>query len=112
MRYPCPACGFEVFDDAPGSYDLYPVCGWEDDGVQLRFPGMRGGANCDSLFEHQQKWLPALPPSVKDTKGYRRDKQWRPLTPTECQDSEVMPQSGREYFDSIEAEEPRYYWRA
>jgi hypothetical protein len=45
ISYPCPACGFEVFDDAPGSYDLCPVCDWEDDGVQLRYPSMRGGAN-------------------------------------------------------------------
>jgi len=112
MPYPCPACGFEVFDDAPGSYDLCPICNWEDDGVQLRFPGMRGGANGDSLFEHQQKWLAALPLSMKESKGYRREEQWRPLTPAECQNMEGMPQSGREYFDSIDAVEPKYYWRA
>jgi hypothetical protein len=73
---------------------------------------MRGGANGDSLFERQQKWLAALPPSMKEAKGYRRDERWRPLTPAEAQVSEGMPQSGREYFDSIDAEEPMYYWRA
>ena len=73
---------------------------------------MRGGANGDSLFEHQQKWLAALPLSMKESKGYRREEQWRPLTPAECQNMEGMPQSGREYFDSIDAVEPKYYWRA
>jgi hypothetical protein len=111
MSYPCPACGFEVFDDLPGSYDLCPICDWEDDGVQLRFPSMRGGANGESLFEYQQKVLKTFFLSVKEVKGYRRDEQWRPLTPADCQDTEGMPQSGRAYFDSIDAEEPRYYWR-
>jgi hypothetical protein len=73
---------------------------------------MRGGANGDSLFEHQQKWIKALPLSVKEAKGYRRDEWWRPLTPAECREMEGMPQSGREYFDRIDAEEPKYYWRA
>jgi hypothetical protein len=57
MLYPCPVCGFEVFPDPPGSYDFYPICGWEDDEVQLRFPAMRGGANKASLFECQQHLL-------------------------------------------------------
>ena len=26
-------------------YDICPVCGWEADRVQERFPGMEGGAN-------------------------------------------------------------------
>ena len=73
---------------------------------------MGGGANGDSLFEHQQRWLKSLPLSVMEAKGYRRDKQWRPLTLAECQDVEAMPESGREYFDSIDIEEPKYYWRA
>ncbi|MBD3884458.1 hydrolase [Phormidium tenue FACHB-886] len=111
MEYPCSACGFEVFDEPPGSYNLCPVCDWDDDGVQLRYPAMRGGANRESLFEYQQKWLKILPPSVKEAKGYRRDEQWRPLALAECEIIDEMPQSGHEYFDSIDAEEPKYYWR-
>jgi len=112
MMYPCPACGFEVFDQVPGSYELSPVCDWEDDGVQLRFPLMRGGANPECLAEYQQKLLESLPLSLKETKGFNRDSQWRPLTAEDCRNTEGMPQSGREYFDSIDAEEARYYWRA
>ena len=101
-----------TFDEPPGSYNLCAVCDWEDDGVQLRFPLMRGGANDESLFEYQQKILKTLPSVVKAAKGYRRDDQWRPLRPADCRDGEGMPQSGREYFDSIDAEEPGYYWRS
>jgi hypothetical protein len=62
-----------------------------------------------SLFEYQQKVLKTLPLSVREVKGYGRDAQWRPLTPDDGHDIEGMPQSGREYFDSIDV---RYYWRA
>ncbi|MBD2461474.1 hypothetical protein H6G89_10475 [Oscillatoria sp. FACHB-1407] len=112
MEYPCPACGFMTFDEPSGSYNLCAVCNWEDDGVQLRFPTMRGGANGENLFEYQQEVLKNLPLSVKEAKGYRRDEQWCPITLDNCQNAEGMPQSGCEYFDSIDAEEPKYYWRA
>jgi anaerobic ribonucleoside-triphosphate reductase len=30
-RWPCPCCGYQVFTGPPGSYEICPVCGWEDD---------------------------------------------------------------------------------
>lgn len=52
-RYPCPCCGHRVLDAMPGSYEICPVCFWEDDGVQFRWPTMDGGANKVSLIEAQ-----------------------------------------------------------
>src|SRR5436190_23116503 len=43
--YPCPVCGYLVFDEPPGSYAICPICFWEDDAIQLGFPLMGGGAN-------------------------------------------------------------------
>jgi hypothetical protein len=43
-----------VFDDEPGSYDICPVCFWEDDIVQLRWPNFSGGANRPSLIDAQK----------------------------------------------------------
>lgn len=40
--WPCPACGFLVFDQ-PAAWQICPVCNWEDDEVQLRHPTMAGG---------------------------------------------------------------------
>ena len=51
--FPCPCCGYEVFSEPPGSYEICPICYWEDDIVQLAFPEMAGGANCCSLIEGQ-----------------------------------------------------------
>lgn len=47
----CPVCLNKVFDfkDFPGSYDICPFCGWEDDDTQYINPEFEGGANDVSL---------------------------------------------------------------
>src|SRR5476649_2254080 len=55
MSYPCPCCGHVVFREPPGSYDICPVCFWEDDVAQLRWPDI-GGANMP-LIESQRHAL-------------------------------------------------------
>lgn len=52
--YPCPCCGHLTFDEPPGSHAICPICLWEDDAVQLRWPDYPGGANMPSLIEAQQ----------------------------------------------------------
>ena len=56
-EYPCPCCGYLVFKEEPGSYDICPICFWEDDLVQLRFPFEGGGANRASLVDAQKNFL-------------------------------------------------------
>jgi hypothetical protein len=53
---PCPCCGYLVFDEPPGSYAICPICFWEDDHVQLRFPTLEGGANKLSLIRSQKNF--------------------------------------------------------
>ncbi|MFI1469555.1 CPCC family cysteine-rich protein [Streptomyces wuyuanensis] len=52
--YPCPCCGHGLPPAMPGSYEICPVCLWEDDGVQFRRPTTAGGANKLSLTETQR----------------------------------------------------------
>lgn len=52
--YPCPVCGYLTFAEPPGSYEICPVCGWEDDALQLEFATtLAGGANSLTLFEQR-----------------------------------------------------------
>ena len=51
----CPVCGKYYFSE-PGSYEICPVCGWEDDSSQKQYPDMEGGANKDSLNEARRKY--------------------------------------------------------
>jgi len=54
MAHPCPCCGHLTFNQPHGSYDLCPVCFWEDDAYQLRYPELLGRANGITLVEAQQ----------------------------------------------------------
>lgn len=43
--YPCPLFGFLIFDKLPASNVICPICGCEDDPVQLKYPALRIGSN-------------------------------------------------------------------
>jgi len=47
--YPCPCCGYVVFDEPPGSYAIRPICFWEDDLAQLRIFFIRGSLRFASV---------------------------------------------------------------
>lgn len=48
----CLCCGCRTLSEAPpGTYEICPVCFWEDDPVQAKDPTYRGGANEVSLVE-------------------------------------------------------------
>ena len=49
-RYRCPCCDNFTLDEKPtGSYDICPICFWEDDPVQYHDPDFDGAANEMSL---------------------------------------------------------------
>jgi hypothetical protein len=82
----CPCCGYIVFDEPPGSYAICPICFWEDDEVQLRFPTLEGGANQPSLIEAQKNFRKCgaceqrFTSNVRKPKrDERRDIEWRPV---------------------------------
>jgi hypothetical protein len=52
-KAPCPCCGRLTLDSGPNDYELCPVCFWEDDGIQLRWPTYARGANGISLVKAQ-----------------------------------------------------------
>ncbi|HVS93719.1 MAG TPA: CPCC family cysteine-rich protein [Mucilaginibacter sp.] len=49
-KYRCICCGFFTLEEpTDNSFQLCPVCFWEDDGVQSDDPDYEGGANEVSL---------------------------------------------------------------
>jgi hypothetical protein len=82
--YTCPCCGYRVFEQAPGSYDICHVCFWEDDPAQLLDPWYAGGANAPSLAEAQvnnQRIGACNPRCIELVDGAqlgdKRDSEWR-----------------------------------
>ncbi|MCQ2081846.1 MAG: acyltransferase family protein [Lachnospiraceae bacterium] len=56
MRRKCPCCGMGRVD----KFEICEVCGWENDPVQAKDPGFRGGANKESLNEYRAKYLEGI----------------------------------------------------
>lgn|SRR5487761_1362742 len=85
-KYPCPCCGYLVFRELPGSYDICPICFWEDDIVQLQDPTFSGGANKPSLIDAQKNYREfgaceeRLKPHARLPRpDEKRDPSWRPF---------------------------------
>jgi hypothetical protein len=58
MKYTCPCCGYKTFDHNPdGSYDICPICFWEDDLIPLTDPNYEYGANGVSLKQAQKNYI-------------------------------------------------------
>ncbi len=55
--YPCPCCGYLTMSDSNrGTFEICPVCFWEDDDVQFTDINYEGGANELSLRESRQNF--------------------------------------------------------
>nr|WP_093572708.1 CPCC family cysteine-rich protein [Amycolatopsis rubida] len=85
-KFPCPCCGRRVYECSPGSSEICPICYWEDDLVQLRWPISCSGANGVSLIEAQRNYrqVGASESRWKDrvrkpNDGELLDKGWRPI---------------------------------
>jgi hypothetical protein len=55
VTYACVCCGYLTLSEPPGSHEICPLCGWEDDVYQLRWPYRPGGANKSSLIAAQKR---------------------------------------------------------
>ena len=54
----CPCCKYLTLETVEaGSYEICPVCGWEDDLSQFEYPNLAGGANCPSLEQARRNFL-------------------------------------------------------
>lgn len=56
-RLVCPVCGKHHFEEED-FFEVCPICGWEDDGVQRDDPDYEGGANKMSLNQARAAWKP------------------------------------------------------
>jgi hypothetical protein len=106
----CPSCGFLAFFGTEyGSYEICPVCAWEDDAVQLNNPASDGGANHVSLIESQENILASFPPDMNDVYGLKRDPLWRPLN--ELEKTIFKEERALNHWSNGGYTEPKYaYW--
>lgn len=78
MQHTCPCCGYKTLDaPARGTYEICPLCYWEDDPVQHQDPDYAGGANELSLREAQHLFVN----KAGDCEAYSKDPGWNLLAP-------------------------------
>lgn len=57
-KFACPCCGYLILEEEPpGTFEICPVCFWEDDYVQFKDPTYCCGANKVSLLQARQNFL-------------------------------------------------------
>lgn len=56
-KFACPCCGYLTLPyKPPGTFEICPVCYWEDDNLQYAAPDRRGGANSICLREAKENF--------------------------------------------------------
>lgn len=115
---PCPCCGYLVFDEPPGSYDICSICFWEDDHVQLRFPTLEGGANKLSLIQSQLNFPKFGACEERFRKDVRRPKktdlrdlEWRMIDGSRDSFEEPITDS-KQFTPYPDDGTTLYYWRS
>jgi hypothetical protein len=104
-----------VFGQPPGSYEICPICFWEDDAVQLVFPTtLGGGANRPTLQAAQQNFGRTGAADSHSAHGVRRvrpddvrDPLWRPIDSAR----DRFPSFGSAGPGDAVDDEALYYWR-
>jgi hypothetical protein len=88
MKYTCPCCGYKTLDEEPpGTFDICPICYWEDDNIQFADPDYAAGANKISLRQAQKNYFSfgaaekRFQGKVRSAnKADEKDQNWHPLT--------------------------------
>jgi hypothetical protein len=84
-KYYCPCCGYDTLkEEPPGTYDICPICFWEDDPIQFNDPDYEGGANQVSLRQAQINFEQfgaceedMIKNVFKPDKSYKRNPSWK-----------------------------------
>ena len=106
---PCPCCGFLTLEGEYASYVICPLCDWEDDPVQLANPTSEGGANKKSLVQAQAAATEKYPVHVELAGGFRRSTSWRPLLPSEIEESNREKEVKHWHTAAVLAENEAYW---
>lgn len=88
-KHPCPACGYYVFSELDNQAEICPICGWQNDLIDLQEMYQPMGPNKVSLEVAQRSFATigaveqrfvdkVRKPNEEDV----RDLKWRPLDRT------------------------------
>jgi len=110
--FPCPCCGYFMFTESPGSFDICSICHWQDCKVQLAFPFDDSGPNRTCLYDSQRLFLRDGPDKEflrrDHLDNYSRDSTWRPFD--SATDPHLRSNEDELWLPEYSAS-GHYYWR-
>lgn len=113
----CPCCGWRTLSESYGSYDICPICFWEDDIVQLHNLTLAGGANRVCLVEAQRSYEQCGASEARFLQHVRRpaldetrDPVWRPVDLARDGLNTSTVESNIDYFHASAATYGPPYW--
>lgn len=107
-KYTCPVCGYKVFTKTAGSFEICPICFWQDDVVDLQEMYKPMGPNKVSLEQAQKNYKEfgasekRLLEHVRQPIGEEKDKDWRAL--------DRQKDKPKEIDTNVEDIKKHYYW--
>ncbi len=108
-NHPCPACGFLVFTALNEQSEICPICGWQNDVLDLQELYEPAGPNKVSLEQAQINFVRIGAKSATSLSSVRRpndcdyrDPNWRPVDKTKDKPKAIDVNS--EHFEDL------YYW--
>ena len=70
--FPCACCGhLTISNQPPGTFEICPICNWEDDNVQFDDPNFEGGSNDMSLNQAKENYRKFKARSKRDLSNVR-----------------------------------------
>jgi hypothetical protein len=105
-KFPCPCCGYVVFREPPGSFDMCPICCWHDDLYALQFATtMDNGINPVTLEEAQRS------ADVRRAAWFhRRDRRWRMIDRSRDSFPEWTRRDFTDPWPERKSRDQLYYW--
>ena len=84
-NHACACCGYRTLSSpSRDTYEICPICFWEDDPTQAKDPDFAGGANAVSLRQGQANFIAfgaceqEMRPNVRQPRaGEERAEDWR-----------------------------------
>ena len=103
MKYKCPCCGYYTLEEKPGSYEICPVCFWEEDPTAEQQPNIAFGGNNVSLNEARRNFQIMGACDDDGTKHVRKPlpEEKDPLLSFTVERAETLPQRAGAYYVRI-----------
>ncbi len=111
MKNKCPCCGYYTLEEPKGSYEICPVCFWEEDPAAEQNPNIAYGGNQISLREARENFIAVGACEASMVKNVREPlpEEKDPLAGFSVLRADTFPLRAGAYYVRIQAMNRKYH---